>query len=90
MARGWESKSVEAQHEEAAASKSSSGRVRLTATEAERARQIELLDLSRKQVLHQLETSTNTIQRKMLQSALEDLDGRLQTLSTTPDRAPEP
>ena len=84
MARGWESKSVEAQQEEAAASKSSSGRVRLTATEAE------LLDLSRKQVLHQLETSTNTIQRKMLQSALEDLDGRLQTLSTTPDRAPEP
>lgn len=90
MARGWESKSVEAQQEEAAASKRGSGRPRLTPAEAEQARQTELLVLSRKQVLHQLETATNPIQRKMLQSALEDLDRRLQTESTTPGRSSEP
>lgn len=87
MARGWESKSVEEQQSEAAASKSEI-RARLTPAEAEQARKTELLLLSRKQVLHQLETATNPLQRKMLESALEDLDQRLKSQSSTPSMSP--
>jgi hypothetical protein len=88
MARGWESKSVEEQQSQAAASKSEF-RARLTPAEAEKARQTELLLLSRKQVLHQLEMATNPLQRKMLESALEDLDRRLESQSSTPSMSPK-
>lgn len=88
MARGWESKSVEEQQSEAAASRTQP-RTRLTPAEAEQVRQTELLLLSRKQVFHQLETATNPRQRKMLESALEDLDRRLKSQSSTPSMYPK-
>lgn len=76
MARGWESKSVEAQQAEAS-EKSAKPRPPMSAEEAARWREQESLRLSRQRVLQQLEASTNPRHRKLLQDALADLDEKL-------------
>ena len=76
MARGWESKSVEAQQDEAR-DKSSQRRPAMSPEEAARWREKESLRLSRKRVLQQLESSTNPRHRKLLEEALADLDRKL-------------
>lgn len=76
MARGWESKSVEAQQDEAR-DKSSQHRPAMSAEEAVRWREKESLLLSRKRVLQQLEASTNPRHRTLLKEALADLDRKL-------------
>lgn len=76
MARGWESKSVEAQQSEAA-EKSSAPRVRLSKEDAARRRDHESLRLSRQGVLQQLERSQNPRHRKLLQDTLAELDQKL-------------
>jgi hypothetical protein len=76
MARGWESKSVEAQQDEAAR-QSSKSRVRLTREQAARSREQENLRLSRQRVVQQIESSQNPRHRKVLQNALADLDQKL-------------
>lgn len=76
MARGWESKSVEAQQAEAS-EKSAKPRPPMSAEEKARSREKETLRLSRQRVLQQLESSTNPRHRKMLQDSLEDLDEKL-------------
>jgi hypothetical protein len=79
MARGWESKSVEAQQEEAADSKKEP-RPRLTADQASRVRQLEGVQLSRKRVLQQLETTRDPRRRNMLSAALAELDEQITSL----------
>ena len=76
MARGWESKSVEAQQAEAS-DKSAKPGPPMSAEEAARWREKESLRLARQVVLQQLETSTNPRHRKMLQDSLADLDQKL-------------
>src|SRR5579862_3432663 len=76
MARGWESKSVEAQQDEAAQEVSKS-RVKLSPEQAARSRERENLRLSRQRVLQQIESSQNPRHRKVLQDALAELDQRL-------------
>ena len=76
MARGWESKSVEAQQAEAGEKSAKPGPA-MTAEEAARWRKRESLRLSRQVVLQQLEASTNPRHRKLLQDALADLDEKL-------------
>lgn len=76
MARGWESKSVEAQQAEAS-EKSAKPRPAMSADEAARWREKESLRLSRQRVLQQLEASTNPRHRKLLQDSLADLDEKL-------------
>jgi hypothetical protein len=76
MARGWESKSVEAQQAEAS-EKSAKPRPPMSREEAARSREKEGLRLSRQTVLQQLEASTNPRHRKLLQDALADLDEKL-------------
>jgi len=76
MARGWESKSVEAQQAEAT-EKSKSKRPKLTAEAAARRRDHETLRLSRQRVLQQLETIQNPRHRQMLQQELAHLDHQL-------------
>jgi len=76
MARGWESKSVEAQQAEAT-NKSVTVRPRLSAAAAARLREQETLLLSRKRVLQQLETSHNPRHRELLQDELGHLDRKL-------------
>lgn len=76
MARGWESKSVEAQQSEAS-EKSSTPRINLTPEAAARHREQETLRLSRQSVVHQLEKTTNPRHRKLLEETLADLDKKL-------------
>ncbi|MGA9508968.1 MAG: hypothetical protein WBV55_10140 [Candidatus Sulfotelmatobacter sp.] len=80
MARGWESKSVEAQQEDAA-SEQSLKKPRLTREQADRLREKESLQLSLRNVVKQLEGSSNSQRRDMLQRAKSDLERRIQTLS---------
>ena len=77
MARGWESKSVEAQQAEAGENSSGSKRM-LTREAAARERERESLRLSRQRVLQQLEVSQNQRYRILLQAELADLDQKLQ------------
>lgn len=78
MARGWESKSVEAQQAEATA-KSSTPRPRLSPEEAARQREREVLQLSRQRIAQQLATVHNARHRKMLEGALAELDRKLKS-----------
>ncbi len=75
MARGWESKSVEQQQEEAAGAKSH--HAPLTAEQAVSAKRRQGLLLSRQRVLQQLEAASNPRHRQMLETALADLDAQL-------------
>jgi hypothetical protein len=76
MARGWESKSVEAQQAEAS-DKSAKPRPKLSSEEAARWREKESLRLSRQRVLQQLEVSQNPRHRKLLEDSLATLDAKL-------------
>jgi len=76
MARGWESKSVEAQQAEAI-DKAPQRRPPMSPEAAARWREKESLRLSRQRVLEQLKVSTNPRLRKMLQDSLTDLDEKL-------------
>ena len=79
MARGWESKAVEAQVE-AASEEPVEAKPRLSAEQIENRRKRASLSLARAQVLHQLETSSNPRHRSMLETALADLDTELAQL----------
>jgi hypothetical protein len=79
VARGWESKSVEAQQAEASET-SQKSHPRLSAEEAAVVREKENLRLARLRVLQQMEASTNPRHRKLLQDALTDLEERLSRL----------
>jgi hypothetical protein len=77
MARGWESKSVESQMEEAKDEQAAGGKQRLT--DAERKDQIERdnLKLSRAYVVSQIEASTNERYTESLRQALSEIDRKL-------------
>jgi hypothetical protein len=80
MARGWESKSVEAQQEDAAG-RTTPKKPRLTREEAARLRELETLRLALQSVVQQLARSHNAHHRAMLEQALADLERKLQKLS---------
>lgn len=80
MARGWESKSVEDQVAEAEAAKEARAKPHLTdeqrAIETER----QSLLLSRAQVMGRLKLAANPRYRAQLESALQDLEAKLDEL----------
>lgn len=76
MARGWESKAVEAQQAEAT-DKDSKPRLRLTPEAAAHRREQENLLLSRQSVIQQLQKTQNPRHRELLQNTLADLDQKL-------------
>lgn len=78
MARGWESKSVEAQQE--ARDRNSPAKPRLSATEVAKMKQREGLLLSRRRVLQQLRAAHNPHHKETLQAALADLDAKIAAL----------
>lgn len=80
MARGWESKSVEAQQEEAKDSKSSPARPRISPEEIAKMKQKEGLLLSRRYVLEQLRAAHNPRHQETLQAALLDLEKKIAAL----------
>jgi hypothetical protein len=79
MARGWESKSIEAQQAEAAET-SHASRTRLSPDEAARFRDRENLRLARQRILEQIQASHNLRHRKLLEMDLAELDERLRKL----------
>jgi hypothetical protein len=76
MARGWESKSVEAQQAEAW-EKSNPARRRLSPEEAARVREKESLRLARQRLLQQIERTENPRHRKLLEDSLAELEKRM-------------
>jgi hypothetical protein len=76
MARGWESKSVEQQQEEAISEPARKAEP-LTPEQVGRRRRLATLELSRKRILHQLEAATHARHREMLAAALADLDAQI-------------
>jgi hypothetical protein len=76
MARGWESKSVEAQQADAA-EKPDPHRVSMTRQQAARQRELENLRLSRQNILQQLERIHDPRHRRMLEDAFADLQRRI-------------
>jgi hypothetical protein len=79
MARGWESKSVEAQQEDASR-RTTPEKPRLTREEANRLRQKESLRLSLQRVMQELEQSQNARHRAMLEQAQTDLQRKIEEL----------
>jgi hypothetical protein len=77
MARGFDSKSVEAQQSAFAAKANDGPREQVTAEEAARRREREGLLLSRKQVAAQLESASAQRHREMLEQALAELEKKL-------------
>jgi len=79
MARGWESKSVEAQQDEAAG-RSAPDKPPLTQKQAAQQRDKEILRLSLQSVIQQLERSHDARHRDMLEKARSDLERKIQKL----------
>ena len=79
MARGWESKSVEAQQEDAS-TRSVAGKPRLTREQADRLREKESLRLSLQRVVQEMEHSQNARNRAMLEQAQAELQQKIAKL----------
>ena len=75
MARGWESKSVEAQQADREQPAEASAPV--TADEAARRARAALLHLSRTRALADLQTACNPAHRAMLEAAIKALDEQI-------------
>ncbi len=80
MSRGWESKDVESQQEEAAARRAAAKQKPLTADEIRVRTERQSLELSRTRVLKDLETATHPRRREQLEAALEHLNRKLAAL----------
>lgn len=89
MARGWESKSVEAQQAEAAEEKAAA-KPRLTREEAARLRQTETLRLARERLLEQLKADPSSRRVEMLSAALREIESQLAVLEQPPPKAAGP
>jgi hypothetical protein len=81
MARGWESKSVEAQIEESKFEPSRNEAAPSAEELQSRNKQTDLM-LSRKRVLQQLEHSTSERYSELLRRTLADLDRQIEEISS--------
>lgn len=79
MARGWESKAIEAQQAEAS-ERTTALRTKMTPQQAARKRQIDGLILSRQRVRQQLAEAPDPRHRQMLEGALAELERRIHDL----------
>jgi hypothetical protein len=80
MSRGWESKDVESQMEEAAAKRATGRQSPLTDEQIRLQTERNSLELSRKRVLKDLEAATHPRRREQLEAALQHLDRKLAEL----------
>jgi hypothetical protein len=80
MARGWESKSVEAQQESAKDKQAGAGRPSVSDAEKNRKREREALKLSRAYIMHQIESSTHERYSETLRKALSEIEQKLEQL----------
>ena len=74
MARGWESKSVEAQIESSKTDRRASGEKSSAEEPAETRRKRDTLLLARARILEQIRDSQNPRHREMMEKALSDLE----------------
>jgi hypothetical protein len=81
MARGWESKDVEAQVESKESPKTSVGREAKSDQQQRREQDIKQLRLSRTRIANDLATATHPNHRKSLEAALAHLDKKISDLS---------
>jgi hypothetical protein len=77
MARGWESKDVEAQVAAAEPIKAPSDRNEKSAEQHQREQTVKDLQLSRVRISNDLENATNPNHKKSLQAALDHLDKKI-------------
>jgi len=80
MARGWESKSVEAQIDMAQAASAAAEGKKLTPEALAQIRKKEGLLLSRTRVIREMESAQNPRYKAVLGKALADLDAQLKNL----------
>lgn len=80
MARGWESKSVESQIEEAEERRKASHGRELAAHEKELLRDLRVLQLSRTRILQQISDATREGYKVMMRVALADQDQKIEEL----------
>lgn len=80
MARGFESKSVQEQWQDAEAERDQRRKPKKSAEQMERDKKREGLELSRRRIFHELEAATNERRREQLRAALAHLDGELAKL----------
>jgi hypothetical protein len=81
MARGWESKAVEDQQQDAAAARSAPAPV--DPADAARRAERDTLQLSRTRALADLQHACAPAHRAMLEAAIRDLDARIAKLTTS-------
>ena len=81
MARGWESKDVEAQVEAAEAPEQKPGSGQKTAEQLMREQSRKDLELSRTRIANDLATATHPNHRKSLEAALAHLDKKIADLN---------
>ena len=79
MARGWESKSVEAQ--QVGGTSAADQGLGLTATERRHRQRLRGRELSRQVVVKELATTTSAVRRAALEQALAVLDEEIERLS---------
>ena len=79
MARGWESKAVETQQDEASRTKSAPARP-LTPEERERIQRRQTIELARRKAVADLQRAKTPAHRSLLEQAIQDLDNLLATL----------
>jgi hypothetical protein len=82
VARGWESKSVESQMEEAEDRKKASAGRELAAHEKELLRDLRVLQLSRTRILQQISEAIHEGYKVMMRRALADQDQKIAELET--------
>jgi hypothetical protein len=80
MSRGWESKDVESQMEEAAAKRAAARKTPPTDEEVRLQSERHSLELSRTRVLGDLESAAHPRRREQLEAALRHLDRKLAEL----------
>jgi hypothetical protein len=80
MARGWESKSVEAQIDMAEVHRATTSQKRIDSAALEAIRKRESLLLSRTRVVREMENSQNPRYKAVLLKALSDLETQLSDL----------
>ncbi len=83
MARGWESKSVEDQIEEAQRSQGETGRRIQAPEERELRRKIESLKLERSRLREQLVRARSETHQRMIQQSLNAIEAEIAALSAT-------
>ena len=89
MARGWESKSVEDQMDNAKADRDAQIKPRLSAEDRERHTRTQSLRLSRSRIVGLLKSARNERYRAQLERTLAELDEQLRVLEKEGDGGAE-